>query len=176
VGDHDREAVESRIAELLDQVAENTDLEINFSPHFGSLRADDVRGDSAMHARVRSRMASASTEIPATDAAASATLARSASLVISSRYHPAVFAVSAGVPTIGIAVDDYTTVKLTGALGNFAQSSVLSADSLVAGDGPALAATVWGDRDGIRERGAAASVTNSASSSAWWDRVAAAFN
>jgi polysaccharide pyruvyl transferase WcaK-like protein len=174
VGDHDRDSVEFRYAELLDLVFESTGLEIVFSPHFGSLLPNDERGDSAIHARVRARMTRPAREIPATDSAASARLARAASLVISSRYHPAVFAVSAGVPTIGVAVDDYTTVKLTGALGNFAQHSVLSAERLVAGEGPALAAAVWGDREAIRERGAAASVTNRAASDDWWNRVYAA--
>ena len=90
---------------------------------------------------------------------------------MSSRYHPAVFAVSGGVPTIGLAVDEYTTVKLSGALGNLGQSSVLSADAL----DPAVIATVWADRDGIRARGLELAEARRAASSAWWDRVAEAF-
>lgn len=39
-----------------------------------------------------------------------------AALVISTRYHPLVFAAAAGVPSLGLYVDDYTRVKLRGAL------------------------------------------------------------
>ena len=103
-----------------------------------------------------------------------ARLARGAALVISSRYHPAVFAVSGGVPTIGIPVDDYTTTKLTGALGNFGQESLVSAAQLVAGAAPAVASEVWNDREAIRARGLALAESNRTASVAWWDRVAAA--
>jgi polysaccharide pyruvyl transferase WcaK-like protein len=168
VGDHDRDTVEAGIARLLDHVASSTGLEIVFSPHFGSL-TDEPRGDSLMHNRVRALMTAASREIPATDSTASARLARRASLVVSSRYHPVVFAVSAGVPTIGIPVDNYTGVKLAGALGNFGQSSALPAESLE--EGAALVDAVWRDRSAIRERGLVASVDNRAASQFWWDRV-----
>ena len=171
VGDHDREAVEAAIARMLDRVATTTGLEVVFSPHFGSLTTEK-RGDSLMHERVASHMVAPSREIPATDAAASARLARRASLVISSRYHPVVFAVSAGVPTMGIPVDDYTTVKLTGALGNFGQSGVVPAGAL--DEAAAVVDAVWGDREGVRERGLAASGDNRVRSDAWWDRVVGA--
>src|SRR5438067_852238 len=42
--------------------------------------------------------------------------AAGASLVISSRYHPIVFALIAGVPSLGIYGDDYCRIKLQGAL------------------------------------------------------------
>ncbi len=108
------------------------------------------------------------------DSATSAALARGAELVISSRYHPVVFAVSGGVPSIGIPVDDYTTTKLTGALGNFGQTSLLPIDGLLAGDGADLFFDVWQARQLIRERGLAEAALQRAASSAWWDRVAAA--
>ncbi|CAN5316633.1 hypothetical protein BH11ACT2_BH11ACT2_12860 [soil metagenome] len=172
VGDHDREAFVGAVAALLDDVATSTGLEIVFSPHFGSTRAGEVRGDSVMHADVARRLTAPSREIPATHAARSGVLARSAALVISSRYHPAVFAVPGGVPTIGIAVDDYTTVKLTGALGNFNQSSVLDAADLISGEGRALLARVWRNRDAIR-----AGVPHRQYESAqWWSSVAATFS
>jgi polysaccharide pyruvyl transferase WcaK-like protein len=170
VGEHDREVVTARIAELLDSIAATTALEIVFSPHFGSTLPGTVRGDSVMHAAVAQRMSARTREIPATDAATSGALARGAALVVSSRYHPVVFAVPGGVPAIGIAVDDYTTVKLTGALGNFGQDSVLDAAALVAGEGIALLDRVWQDRDAIRRR----VPDRSLESTRWWDRVAAA--
>ena len=110
-------------------------------------------------------------DIRVADAAESAALARGASLVVSSRYHPAVFAVSGGVPTLAIPVDDYTTTKLTGALGNFGQSGLLPLSALLADDGPSAAADLWRDRGAISETGRARAVEQRASSAAWWDEV-----
>lgn len=174
VGDEDRETFITRTAELLDSIATHTGLAIVFAPHFGSLLPGDVRGDSVLHGRVAAAMSAESVEIAATDAAASASLAHHASLVITSRYHPAVFAVAAGVPTLGISVDDYTSVKLTGALGNFGQSAVLPSTGLIAGDGPALAHTVWESREAIRASASALLPSRQTASAEWWDRVAAA--
>ena len=174
VGDEDRSLFIERTAELLDSIAADTGLEIVFSPHFGSLLEGDVRGDSVLHGRVAAAMSAENVEIAATDSASSAALAHSASLVITSRYHPAVFAVAAGVPTIGISVDGYTSVKLTGALGNFRQSAVLPSTGLIAGDGPVLAHSVWESREQIRSSASALLPSRQAASAQWWDRIAAA--
>jgi hypothetical protein len=111
-----------------------------------------------------------STVAPST-AVASAALARTAALVLTSRYHPAVFATSAGVPTIGIPVDDYTRVKLTGALENGAQSGILPIGELVAGAGPGVVMAVWEARAGIRRRGLVSATRGWNAAEAWWDRL-----
>ena len=173
VGDADRDAVIASLADLLDEVVETTDLDIVFLAHFGSLDDSRVRGDSVVHERVMARMESkrVMAAVPA-DAPAAARIARSASLVVTSRYHPAVFAVPAGVATIGIPVDDYTTVKLTGALKNFGQDGILPVSGLLAGDGPALLARVWGERDATATAGRTIADSQRAATAAWWDRVA----
>ncbi|MBF4572538.1 polysaccharide pyruvyl transferase family protein [Herbiconiux sp. VKM Ac-1786] len=174
-------------ARLLDEVALSTGLAIVFVAHFGSLLADEVRGDSVLHEAVAERMRVPSSAVVPPDSVAAAGLARQASLVVTSRYHPAVFAVSGGVPTIGIAVDDYTTVKLTGALGNLGQDAVLQLGEVLGGAGGAVldgaggasrvaadrVAAVWADRAGIRSRGLARAEVARASSAAWWDELAA---
>ena len=163
------------MAELLDHVAVTTGLDIRFFAHFASLDASESRGDTVMHDAVMARMTTPGAEtIDEGDSVAAARLARGAALVVSSRYHPAVFAVSGGVPTVGIPVDDYTTTKLTGALGNFGQHALVSAEQLVAGAAPAVASAVWDDREGIRERGIAVAADSRVASAAWWDRVAEA--
>jgi polysaccharide pyruvyl transferase WcaK-like protein len=173
VGGESRQDFVRRIAELLDHIAGETGLEIVFFAHFASLDADESRGDSVIHDEVRARMTTTARVEPTTDSAAAARLARGAALVVSSRYHPAVFAVSAGVPTIGIPVDCYTTTKLTGALGNFGQSALVSASELVAGAAPVVASTVWEERASIRRNGITRSVNNLVATADWWDRVAA---
>ncbi|GLK16053.1 polysaccharide pyruvyl transferase family protein [Herbiconiux flava] len=169
-------------ARLLDEVALSTGLAIVFVAHFGSLLADEVRGDSVLHQAVAERMRVPSSAVVPPDSVSAAGLARQASLVLTSRYHPAVFAVSGGVPTVGIAVDEYTTVKLTGALGNLGQDAVLQLDEVLDGTGSAASrvaadrvAAVWGDRAGIRSRGLARAEAARASSAAWWDELAALF-
>ncbi len=165
--EHDKAAFVGVMAELLDEVARHT--AVVFTAHFAPLDGPP-RGDELMHERVRSAMTQPSGVTRVRDSATSAALARNAELVISSRYHPVVFAVSGGVPSIGIPVDDYTTTKLTGALGNFGQTSLLPIDRL--GEGADLFFDVWQARSLIRERGLAEAAAQRAASSDWWDRVA----
>lgn len=160
------------VAALLDHIATTTGLGIRFLAHFGSTDLAVAIGDTLVHERVMARLRVAvCTIVPTTDAISAAAVARHAALVVTSRYHPAVFAVSAGVPTIGIPVDDYTTDKLAGALGNFGQNALLPAHELVDGKGAALVSAVWQDREGIRSSGAARSATNRVASAVWWDDV-----
>jgi polysaccharide pyruvyl transferase WcaK-like protein len=174
INGHDRDAVDRRLAELFDNIIETTGLDIVFFAHFGSQRDDEAIGDTVVHRRVMDRMLSPRVSIaPTSDSAAAARLSRGASLVVSSRYHPVVFAVSAGVPTVGISVDDYTTTKLTGALGNFGQHSVLPITGLLDGDGPAMVSDVWDRRALIRDSGVDLAVARRQASALWWDRVAA---
>lgn len=173
VGDADRDVVVAAVADLLDEVVATTDLDIVFLAHFGSLDDSRVRGDSVVHERVMAQMESQRVmAVVPPDAPAAARIARSASLVVTSRYHPAVFAVPAGVATIGIPVDDYTSVKLTGALENFGQHGILPVAGLLAGDGPALLARVWASRDTTATAGRTIADTQRAATTAWWDLVA----
>jgi len=164
VGAADKDAFQGAVAALLDDIAARG-LDIVFLAHFGPIAGDPLRGDVVMHEAVRSRMSAPSLIEPTGTSAEAAWLARRASLVVSSRYHPAVFAAAAGVPTLGIAVDEYTTVKLTGALGAFGQSGVIGAAELIAGEAPAAVARVRAD----------AGTPGSAEAPAtWWDSVVGA--
>ena len=171
LGGADRDAVIERAAELLDGLADRAGVSVEFLAHFGSTIPGVVSGDAVLHATIAERMSAPSTQLTPTTAEAAADLARTASLVLTSRYHPAVFATAAGVPTIGISADEYTTVKLTGALGNFGQDSVLPITALTAGDGPALADRVWAERDSIRATAEPVIEAQEAASARWWDRV-----
>jgi polysaccharide pyruvyl transferase WcaK-like protein len=177
VGGLDPDAFAAGMAALLDRVALETGLEIVFFAHFASLRGPgDERGDSVAHRRVIDRMTTPARIEPTSDSRAAAAFSRGASLCVSSRYHPAIFAVSAGVPTVGVAVDDYTMVKLTGALGNFGQDGVVTKADVV--DGAAITRTleVWRSSEAIRAAHAARLESTRAASDAWWDRVAAALS
>ena len=124
-----------------------------------------------MHARVAARMTTPVVVEAVRDAQTSARLARGAALVVTSRYHPAVFAGALGVPTIGIAVDAYTAVKLTGALGNVGQRTVVTDDDVVVCTALAAALRAWHEAALIRSAGAAALADRVAAKERWWDRV-----
>jgi polysaccharide pyruvyl transferase WcaK-like protein len=171
-GDTDRAALTTAVAATLDFVATTTGLDIVFSGHFAPLDGD-ARGDELMHEIVRERMTSPSVRVRVADAVASASLARAAELVITSRYHPAVFAVSGGVPTIGIPVDAYTTIKLRGALANFGQHSFVPASDLVEVGAESLVHSVWRDRAAIRATAASDAQRHRDDAQDWWDAVAA---
>ena len=173
-GELGRRVFIERVAELLDAVVAHTGLSIRFIAHFSSTDPAYSRGDTAMHESVAAAMASPTQSSITVDTENCVRIARSASLVVSSRYHPIVFAVPNGVPAIGLSVDDYTHTKLSGALANFAQSSVLAGSDLLSGHSTDLARDVWDSRDRIRADSLAAASAALVKSTQWWDDVAAA--
>jgi polysaccharide pyruvyl transferase WcaK-like protein len=67
-----------------------------------------------------------------------------ARLVISSRYHPLVFAQAGNIPSIGLFSDEYTRRKLTGALiHSRVPERAMSLPAAVAGDLVSLATELW---------------------------------
>nr|WP_256428792.1 polysaccharide pyruvyl transferase family protein [Frigoribacterium sp. VKM Ac-2836] len=174
VGDADRAAFATAVARLLDRVAGEAGLEVVFLAHWASLDPTEERGDSLLHRAVLDQLTVPARVEPTTDSPAAARFARGAALHLTSRYHPAVFAVAGGVPTVGLAVDDYTTIKLTGALGNFGQTSVVSAGQLLAGEADAIALAAWSRRDAVHAAWAERLDETRAASTVWWDRVAGA--
>jgi polysaccharide pyruvyl transferase WcaK-like protein len=125
-----------------------------------------------LHAEVRAAMRTPSSLEPTTDSRSAARLARGAAFVVTSRYHPAVFAASGAVPILGIPVDGYTDVKLRGALAVAGQDGVVSLPELVGGAGIARFESLWGERDAIRARGVERVAAARLAATGWWDRVA----
>lgn len=164
--------VEQRIAELLDDAARRVGP-IVFHAHFGPVDPDaPAAGDAALHERVRARMSEPSRVVPTGDSVGAARLARGAALLITSRYHPAVFAAPAGVPILALSADAYTKIKLGGALGHWGQDVVLDMDDLA--DGPALLTRLDAERGLIADAAARRLPPHRAEARRWWDHVAAA--
>ena len=79
-----------------------------------------------------------------------------ASLVVSSRYHPIVFGLAAGVPSLGIYGDDYCRIKVQGALAHARLDRwTLTYDDVVRGALLPKALELWSIREGV-QRGLAA--------------------
>ena len=168
-----RDETVARIAALVDAAADATAGPVRFHAHFGQLTGARPRGDAVLHEEVRARMRTPSTVVPTGDVAAAASLARSAALLITGRYHPAVFAAPAGVPVLGLVTDDYTAVKQRGALAHWGQEATVP---ISAADVDGIPRLDWLVRH--RERISAEARTrlpaHRAAFDAWWDSVAAA--
>lgn len=159
------------LAASLDALAERTGLPLVFHPHFGSLDPEVAAGDELLHDAIRDRLVAPSTALQPGDPRPAAQLARNAAMLVTSRYHPAVFAAPAGVPIAALSADDYTSVKLRGATGWWDQDGVIDlAVAASAERGDALA-RIWEGRAEARDAAALARPDAEASSAAWFDRV-----
>jgi polysaccharide pyruvyl transferase WcaK-like protein len=162
-----------RIAALVDAAAEATGGPVRFHAHFGPLTGSVPRGDAVLHDEVRARMRTPSAVVPTGDVAAAASLARSADLLITGRYHPAVFAAPAGVPVLGLVTDDYTAVKQRGALAHWGQDATVPISQADTAGIPRLHALLQG-RDRLAEEAGARLPRHRSDAAAWWDAVAEA--
>ena len=163
-----------RIAALVDAAAEATGRPVRFHAHFGALNGLEPRGDAVLHDEVRARMRTPSTVVPTGDVADAASLARSASLLITGRYHPAVFAAPAGVPVLGLVTDGYTAVKQRGALAHWGQEATVPI-SVADVDGIPRLKALLADREILAAEADARRPRHRADFDAWWDAVAGAF-
>jgi polysaccharide pyruvyl transferase WcaK-like protein len=94
-------------------------------------------------------------------------------MLVTGRYHPAVFAAPAGVPIAALVVDAYTDVKLRGVLDHWGQSGLVDLDTVARGGAaPTLLRIAAGHRE-TRDRAAARIAAHREQSREWWDRVAA---
>ena len=172
LGDLPRPQAVARLARLIDEAAALTGEAVAFHAHFGALDPGaQPRGDAILHDEVRERMSARSEVIPTGDPRAAARLARSSALLITGRYHPAVFAAPAGVPIVGLTSDDYTRIKQLGALAHWGQHGVAALGAADT-DGTATLRRVWHDRAAISAAAEARMPANRAEASAWWDSVA----
>ena len=125
LGGAPRAATVERVARLVDAAAELVGGPVRFHAHFGPLTGVQPRGDAVLHEEVRALMQATSTVVPTGNAGEAASLARSAAVLITGRYHPAVFAAPAGVPVLGLVTDAYTAVKQRGALAHWGQEATV---------------------------------------------------
>ncbi|WP_400999981.1 polysaccharide pyruvyl transferase family protein [Agromyces sp. GXQ0307] len=162
------------LASALDRVAERADAPVRFHPHFGSLDPEIEAGDEVLHAAVLDAMRSPAELLQPGDARSAARLARGAAMLVTSRYHPAVFATAAGVPVAALSADDYTAVKLRGATGWWGQDGVIPLGLAASDRGGDALGDVWDRRATTRRTASALRSRAMAESDGWFDRVARA--
>ena len=100
------------LASQLDALAGVLDASIAFVPHVGGDTDSDARAGKALAAHLGSKVL----QLDLAQPREVRWLMGQAALVVSSRYHPLVFATAAGTPALGIWTDDYTRAKLRGAM------------------------------------------------------------
>lgn len=171
LGGASRAETVAAVAALVDAAAELTGEPVRFHAHFGALTGASPRGDAVLHDEVRAAMRTGSTVVPTGDVPAAAALARSASLLITGRYHPAVFAAPAGVPVLGLVTDEYTAVKQRGALAHWGQQATVPI-SAAQSDGIPNLRELWAERDGVRAEAGRRRPGHLAEFGEWWDAVA----
>ena len=169
-----RQETLARVARLVDAAADTVGGPVTFHAHFGAASGTGSRGDAALHDEVRARMRTDSTVMPTGDPRPAAELARRAGLLITGRYHPAVFAAAAGVSVLGLVADVYTAVKQRGALAHWGASGTVPLARADADGIPRLRA-LWASRARVFDEAAARRPAHRADAARWWDRIADLF-
>lgn len=169
-GDLDEDEVLPAYARLLDAVADAHGGRLVFLPHMATPQASD--GDERFHALVAEHLTAPYELLPVRNALITADRTARADLVVTSRYHPAVFACAAGIPTVAVAPSHYTDVRIGGALRNWGiQRPPLALTDLVS-DAPLddLAAPWAAEAQHLKDIRPA----KLAEHDLWWDAVVAA--
>lgn len=145
-----RVAVFNALVTQLRELARATGAQLVLIPHvFG----DDSLPSDLIEARViAERLALPETRIAAgLDAHEVRELTGAASLIVSTRYHPIVFGLGAGVPAIGIYGDEYCRIKLQGAQAHARLDRwTLTYDDVARGELLPSALELWRTRDDVR--------------------------
>jgi polysaccharide pyruvyl transferase WcaK-like protein len=142
------------LAASLRTIAKKTEAELIFLPHVNFPLASGLVGDGAFGEAIeRALNGNPALHIqPVLSAAQTMWLTQQAALVISTRYHPLVFALAGAVPAVGIWTDDYTCRKLQGALIHAGRlGDAMSLDEALAGALTEKALQLWHSRASLRD-------------------------
>lgn len=145
-------ALFASLADQLRKLADAAGARLVLIPHAFGGEASDTPSDLT-EARLLAEQIGASrvSMVETLDAEDARRAAAGASLVISSRYHPIVFALIAGVPSLGIYGDDYCRIKIQGALTHAGlERWAVTYDRVASGGLLDASLEVWAERERIR--------------------------
>lgn len=106
-----------RVAQELDAAYTTFQIPTVFLPHMGNPGKND--GDVALHQHIADAMSSPATVLPILHVDQAAKVHREAYAGFSTRYHPAVFSLAAGIPFVGVLPDAFTDQRVRGAMAHF---------------------------------------------------------
>ncbi|MEA2568339.1 MAG: hypothetical protein QOI24_340 [Acidobacteriota bacterium] len=146
------EALFASLADQLRMLADATGARLVLIPHAFGGEASGNPSDLTEARLLAGKIgASRVSVVEALDVEEARRAAASASLVISSRYHPIVFGLIAGVPSLGIYGDNYCRIKLQGALAHAGlERRAVTYDDVAAGALLDASLELWAARDSIR--------------------------
>lgn len=159
------------VATFLTQAEQITELPLVFLPHMSTPGADD--GDETTHRDIETAMGGTQKfQLPIQSALRTAEITAGAALVLTSRYHPVIFAMNAATPVVAVAVDYYSSTRLGGALAQWGlEDFVLPLPSLVDGTAEPALQEVWSNRERISAHCNAAQAQRRNEFDGWWDQV-----
>lgn len=165
------------IAAQLDALAESTGGTIVFVPHVGGDAVEPSHDDRVTGRAIQRIMRSSIRLLDLWQPAEVKWLTEHAAMVISSRYHPIVFATAACIPSLAIHQDEYTRIKLRGALAPVGmENRCLALDDCASGALLATAVEEWHQRHGIQSRLVAIQRDAWRQEVARWQGICAALN
>lgn len=166
------------LAGVLDRLAGHLDADVLLVPHVGSFDPEvdsyDRTNDAAILAASKSGRVRALPMLTAREVIA---LTSGALLALSTRYHSTVFATGQAVPSLALVTSYYSSIRMTGSLGNVGLSQyALPADRW--SDGVILQAVdeALDPERGLREYLERVVQLRRAEQSAWWDALVTAMN
>lgn len=168
-----QELYHDQIVDLLERTVAITDCDVILIPHQGGSVGDSSFADVAFHREIAEAVEGGRVhQAPMMTAPEIAGVTRTASLVLSSRYHPVVFGLSGSVPSVGIGVDAYTSTKIKGAMTNYGLSSLYVGPGAFAQGGAVNAvAEAWTRAGEVKEYLDGVNLLRRGDSDRWWDSV-----
>jgi polysaccharide pyruvyl transferase WcaK-like protein len=106
----------SILAQQLDSIAHQTGCALVFIPHVAESNGRTDLSDVVVGEALEQALRAPLHRLPLLEPPQAVWATRQAAMVISSRYHPLVFATSVARPSLGLPTDEYTGIKLGGAL------------------------------------------------------------
>jgi polysaccharide pyruvyl transferase WcaK-like protein len=144
-------AVFSALVSQLREISVTIGASLNLIPHAFGNESAGLPSDLAEAHILAEQLGLSSTIVTARlNAKQAMQVSGEAALVISSRYHPIVFGLAAGVPSVGIYGDDYCRIKLQGALAHARlEHCTLTYDDVTRGELLTMALELWSTRDQV---------------------------
>ncbi|MFC6353008.1 polysaccharide pyruvyl transferase family protein [Rothia nasimurium] len=156
------------IGQLLDDMHREYGLRTVFLPHMGEPLTD--QGDVAVHAEIASHMFSNPVQLPMVHADDAVQVHRGAFIAVSTRYHPGVFSLSAGVPFVALLPDAFTDMRVRGMMEQYGAENYAIPLALLNSDAPAEALhEVIQLRNELSETLLARAEQLRGFSASWWD-------
>jgi polysaccharide pyruvyl transferase WcaK-like protein len=140
-------------ARQLDALAESMGAALAFVPHVGGADVPIAHADAVAGRALADSLRTPLRILDLWQPREARWLVAQAAMVVSTRYHPLVFATAAGIPALGIHQDDYTRVKLRGALSCAGlEEWCLSTTEVERGELLPLAGRLWQQRQTVQAR------------------------